>query len=182
MFQAGKRNKSALIAASGIRLMDIDSLTDEKAVALRENAKKLPYCVAAWPSSSGLGVHLYLAQEPAADATNDWASWEALAAALEQDLGVRIEAQDPSVKDISRACFGSYDPDAYLNPQAVPLAWTPPAQGKEAEEAEETEPAAPAQRVKPFTAMDNTGDADGMSEADWGLHSADCENRPGVQG
>ena len=145
VFQAGKRTKSALIATSGIRMMDIDSLAADEAVALREKAKKLPYCVAAWVSSSGLGVHLYLAQEPRADATNDWASWEALAAALELHLGVRTEAQDASVKDISRACFGSYDPDAYLNPQAGPLAWTPPALGEEEKVTEEGESASATQ-------------------------------------
>ena len=180
-FLEGQRKKEALATSSGIRMMDVDSLTAEEAIALRERAKGLQYCVAAWLSSSGLGVHFYLAQDPAPDASNDHASWEVLAAALERDLEVKIEAQDASVKDISRACFGSYDPDACLNPEAVPLAWTPPAPEEEEEEAEGTEPAVPAQRVKPLTVADNTGDAEGMSKSDWSLHAADCENRPGFK-
>ena len=180
-FLEGQREKAALATSSGIRMMDVDSLTAEETIALREEAKRVSYCVAAWVSSSGLGVHLYLAQDPAPDASNDHASWEVLAAALERDMGVKIEAQDASVKDISRACFGSYDPDAYLNPQAVPLAWTPPAPEEEEEGAEGTEPAVPAQRVKPLTVADNTGDAEGMSKSDWSLHAADCENRPGFK-
>ena len=128
-FQPGTRKKTTLVQGTGTRKLDVDKVTRELAIAIRDGAKDLDYCVGAWLSSSGEGTHLFISQEPAADARTDHASWHAAATAVQKDLldalGVTLDFQDKNVKDVSRASFVSYDPDAWLNPGAISQAWDP---------------------------------------------------------
>lgn len=130
-FRLGSRKKEALQESSGIRLLELDDLEPTAAVALRDRCKELRYGVAAWVSSSGRGVHLFAAQEPRATGKDDHASWQALATAVERDLGVKVSDHDDSVKDITRVAYVSHDPAAWINLEVVPEPWTPPTEGQQ---------------------------------------------------
>ena len=130
---SGGRKKGQFHDSTGIRFLELDGETT--AAAMRDSLRELPYVVAAWVSSSGMGVHMFALQDPPmAGADDDHASWQALADAIERDTGILVNgdepgssSQDGSVRDCTRGAYVSHDPDAWINPDAVPLQWTPPA-------------------------------------------------------
>ena len=132
---SGGRKKERFHDSTGIRFLELDGETTADAAALRDSLREVPYVVAAWVSSSGMGVHMFALQDPPmAGAADDHASWQALADAIERDAGILVNgdepgssSQDGSVKDCTRGAYVSHDPDAWINPDAVPLQWTPPA-------------------------------------------------------
>ena len=132
---SGGRKKEQFHDSTGIRFLELDGETTADAAALRDSLRELPYVVAAWVSSSGMGVHMFALQDPPmAGAADDHASWQALADAIERDTGILVNgdepgssSQDGGVKDCTRGAYVSHDPDAWINPDAVPLQWTPPA-------------------------------------------------------
>jgi hypothetical protein len=101
------RSKAGLKKASGLMIMDFDdSKGVEESELLKDRLKKDPFVFAAWKSPR-LGVKaLYRIIEVA----DDKQLKEVYAQVKE-----KYSEMDDSGKDISRACFESYDPDIYIN-------------------------------------------------------------------
>jgi len=110
----GRRKIEGLLAHSGYIVLDIDDLEGkEAAIAKRDEVSKKPFVKAAFLSPSYKGIK-FLVKIPK----------------IEEDTPEKIDLKfkgyfnalqkvfpklDPSGKDISRACFVSYDPDIYIN-------------------------------------------------------------------
>ena len=81
-----------------------------------------PFVHAVFTSPGGEGLKIFsLLSEPIKELPTYKATWGAQAQRIKQAYGVD---PDPSCKDVSRACFLSYDPQAYFNEhaEAVPSA------------------------------------------------------------
>ncbi|MDD5353429.1 MAG: BT4734/BF3469 family protein [Candidatus Omnitrophica bacterium] len=103
-----ERNKSSLIESSGLMILDFDSTEPD----FKKQLKKLPYVYIAFDSLSGRGVKA-LVKIPNVKSDEEYKQyWVALSKEVEKTLSHPI---DQSGKDISRACFFSYDPDIYIN-------------------------------------------------------------------
>lgn len=95
-----ERKAEALTAHSGLIVLDFDHVGQE----YKEELKNDPYIYAAWVSPSGDGVKaLVKIQDHQSHVEHFYA------------LKRRFPKMDDSGKDVSRACFESYDPDLYLN-------------------------------------------------------------------
>lgn len=109
-----KRENAALQQHSALICYDDDDVADP--AALRAERAKCPYVVASFVSVSGNGVKtVVLVSPPPRDNQQQHQAWKAGADRL------RLSTFDESVKDLSRLCFISHDPDIYVNPNAVPL-------------------------------------------------------------
>jgi hypothetical protein len=101
------RSNTALIESSGLMTIDIDKVDTE--VVKNKFANK-PWLFAMFTSPSGKGVKL-LVRIPKVKTDKEY-----------KDYYSGFEAQYPEIdrsgKDISRACFFSYDPNIYINQQA----------------------------------------------------------------
>lgn len=108
--------KINLISLSLALCIDIDH-TDEQTKDIFVRACLLEYVLGAFVSISGRGVKLFIRID--IDGANDYpAIYEATAKLVSSVLGVENDGQ---CKDITHPCFGSYDPDAYYNPEAQPV-------------------------------------------------------------
>ena len=115
------------IEMSGFVAADLDGLLDP------EGAKRLlgssPFVVAAWLSCSGRGLWVLAHTVPAPTAGDYSAAWAVLVGHVADVLGLAPVAKnesgkaifDPSVKNVSRLCFASYDEALWLNIGAEPL-------------------------------------------------------------
>ena len=74
-----------------------------------------------------------------------------------------------TLTEINRNRFCCHDADAYLADSVIPLVLD--AQAGEGETRE-------AAQAMPLTSVDDTGDDEGMTDADWILHRITCENDP----
>lgn len=113
-------------AFTGYVPMDIDHLTTEEVDRVMKIASGLPWVKEAHRSSRGEGVHLIAAMGVITVDTTD-EGWEAayrsaykrryriLSEAVAEACGVQVDGQ---CKDVLRGFFMSYDPDAYLRPDA----------------------------------------------------------------
>jgi P4 family phage/plasmid primase-like protien len=109
-----RRAAAALVAHSGIIQIDIDHVADP--ADLRDRLAGDDHIAAAWLSPGGDGVKA--AALIPADAGGHAGAFGALAARLAGLHGVEV---DPAVKDVSRLCFVSHDPDLKRNPAARPI-------------------------------------------------------------
>ncbi|MBF0196854.1 MAG: hypothetical protein HQL32_04055 [Planctomycetes bacterium] len=115
------RNKHNLEKSSGAVTMDIDDISIKVAERIKKAESKKPETLAAFISPSG-GLKLLIMVTP-----NDLTSesylerWEAVRLRFESEYDISVDA---SGKDPARACFVSYDPEVYYNPNAVP--WSIP--------------------------------------------------------
>ncbi len=109
------RGKDHLLIHSGIVHGDLDHLDDLQA------AKHLvcsdPHTVYCFDSPGGAGLKIGVHVEPVADDPAYKHAWQTVATYY-QKYNV---AWDESGKDISRLCFVSFDPDCYINPEAMPF-------------------------------------------------------------
>ena len=113
------RKKSGLVRHSGIICADFDHV--ENAPALRDQIAGCGYCVAVFISPY-YGVKALFA----VDATRPHElSWAAVKAYCKTMFGREI---DEACKDVVRACFMSYDPEAYIAPGSVECIAYPPAE------------------------------------------------------
>jgi len=95
-----ERKADSLTAHSGLIVLDFDHVGSD----YKEELKKDPYIYAAWVSPSGDGVKaLVKIKEHQSHVEHFYA------------LKRRFPKMDDSGKDVSRACFESYDPELYLN-------------------------------------------------------------------
>jgi len=104
------RGKAQIATVSGLCCVDIDDIknVEEMKRKLMEN-KFVHFCFIS-PSGKGLKV---VAKIPP-DATK----YEAYFISFANSLGIKPESLDTSTKDISRACFLSYDSEPYYNPDS----------------------------------------------------------------
>lgn len=109
-----KREIDGVKKSSGIIVLDIDGLDDyEESKNRREEIASYPYVKAAFISPSQKGIK-FLVRIP--NITKE--SPEEIDLEFKgyfQALQKEFPDIDPSGKDISRACFISYDPDVYIN-------------------------------------------------------------------
>ena len=101
------RSNSALIESSGLMTIDIDKVDTD---AVKNKFASKPWLFAMFTSPSGKGVKL-LIRIPKVQTDKEYKEYYS-----------GFEAQYPEIdksgKDISRACFFSYDPNIYINQQA----------------------------------------------------------------
>lgn len=93
--------------------LDFDGLGDSLP-AVREKLKADPHVAFGWVSASGDGLKCGLR----IDGSRHGDAFTAAQEYFRQRYGLAI---DPAVKDRLRLCFVSYDPEAWTNPEAVPL-------------------------------------------------------------
>ena len=103
-----RRKKDYLESYTGLLHLDYDKL--ENAEEVKTNLISIPYTYSAFISPSGNGVKVLVWSD------NAMSSHEVAFNSLREyyDKIVNVES-DSSVKDITRLCYISYDPDLYLN-------------------------------------------------------------------
>lgn len=109
-----KRDDESLETYSGLICFDFDDVPDPRAI--RDKLAKYPSVFAAFISPTGTGVKAVVRVESKSEFHS--IVERAIAKRLGTDLG---HTADPKAMGISRACFLSHDPDAYLNTDAVPF-------------------------------------------------------------
>jgi hypothetical protein len=100
-----ERSKDGLVEGNGLMVLDFDSVKDM--TALRDKIISKPYTFANFLSPSGTGYKT-LIRIPKVNSDEEFKTVFRAAQAEFPEL-------DESGKDISRACFFSYDPDIYIN-------------------------------------------------------------------
>jgi hypothetical protein len=114
-----KRSKSAVIDTTGVMVLDYDKVGAlEDAERLRDKVKGHPSAVGAFVSPSGNGVKVLVRVDVKDDADVKRA-FPHLVRSFSR-FGTVNEA-DKSGKDISRLCFVSYDPGAWMRDDAQPI-------------------------------------------------------------
>lgn len=108
------RNYSNLISYSHAVVLDIDKLTEEQLIELKQKICSSPYTLACFVSPSGRGLKVFVCVST--EAKDHRMAFLALQQYYQNLTGVKIDA---SGKDIARLCFVSYDPDLYYNPGAT---------------------------------------------------------------
>lgn len=107
------RKKELLTAYSGCVHLDFDKLTPEELQQAFDLTVKIPFTYACFTSPSGDGLKIFIKVNTDHD-THEQA-YKQVQAYYEKEIG--IEA-DPKCKDITRLCFVSNDPNAFLNESA----------------------------------------------------------------
>jgi hypothetical protein len=110
-----QRKNDCLIQHSGLLSADLDSLS-ESLSAVREKLKGSRFLFALFLSPSGDGLKAVF--RVSADASVHEASFRAVERHVFELTGVKI---DQSCKDLARLCFMSWDPDIYVNWNAIPI-------------------------------------------------------------
>lgn len=109
-----RRASDALKKHSGLICVDLDHL-DDKLEATRDLICADPHTLAAFVSPTGTGLKVLFR----CDADRDHAtSFRAAERYVFEHFGLEI---DKACKDVSRLCFVSWDPDAFIARDAVPL-------------------------------------------------------------
>jgi hypothetical protein len=107
-----RRANEALIQYSGLICVDLD-LLGERLAEVREKLKASLYLFALFLSPTADGLKAIFRVRP--DPSKHFGSFLALQQHVLELTGVQI---DESGKDLARLCFVSFDPEAYLNPNA----------------------------------------------------------------
>lgn len=105
-----KRAKDQLKEASGFVILDVDGVTDLKAV--KERLIKDKFVYACWISPSGDGLK-FLVRIPTVESDEEYKSFYKCIQSYYDWFEI-----DESGKDISRLCFESYDPEIYINEES----------------------------------------------------------------
>src|SRR6516164_3087118 len=107
-----RRGNEALIQYSGLICVDLD-LLGERLAEVREKLKASLYLFALFLSPTADGLKAIFRVRP--DPSKHFGSFAAHQQHVLELTGVQI---DESGKDLARLCFVSFDPEAYLNPNA----------------------------------------------------------------
>lgn len=107
------RKKELLTAYSGCVHLDFDKLTPEELQQAFDLAVKIPFTYACFTSPSGDGIKIFIKVNTNQEVHEQ--AYKQVQAYYEKEIG--IEA-DPKCKDITRLCFVSNDPNAFLNESA----------------------------------------------------------------
>jgi hypothetical protein len=110
------RGDNALIRYSGLLCADLDDLSAAEIARAREKLTRDPHVYAVFLSPSGTGLKVVFAVE--SDASKHAGNFLAVQRHVADRYGLSV---DESCRNLERLCFVSYDPDAYLNLNAVPL-------------------------------------------------------------
>jgi len=110
-----ERKAEALIEYSRVVQADLDSL-GEQLVEVRENLKQSPHLFVLFLSPTGDGLKAWF--RVPADSAKHSASFRAVEKHVKELTGVQI---DQACKDVARLCFMSYDPNLYVNENAVEI-------------------------------------------------------------
>lgn len=135
-----KRNDDSLIRHSGVVALDFDHVEDVP--ALKKQLSEDEYIVAAWTSTSGNGVHALMQVENPAKHKEHY-----------EEIINRYDV-DPKCKNVSRFLWESYDPDIYVNFDAVPFPHMPKAEKIEADWRKVTKPLEMIRNAVPGTRHD----------------------------
>ena len=107
-----RRANESLVEASGLMILDFD----HTGIELKERLKTIPFIYVSFVSLGGDGVKA-LVKIPVVQSDAEYKEyWFAVDKALRDLLP---EAIDSACKDISRACYFSYDPYVYVNSEAI---------------------------------------------------------------
>lgn len=106
-----KRANDALIKHSGLICIDFDGVPAELLNDVKSKLPDVDFVAAYFVSPSGEGMKVVCRINGAKHA----ASFEGLKAFFKDNFDIPA---DKGVKDVARACFMSWDPDAYHNPKA----------------------------------------------------------------
>ncbi len=107
-----RRRIEQLLEYNPVVVLDIDHVGHD-AARIRDKAGELEYTIASFISPSGNGVKILVAAD--SDKDNHEDTYFQIADYYGRFLGLDI---DRSGKDVTRACFVSYDPDLSYNPNA----------------------------------------------------------------
>ena len=113
-----KRSKAGWIKDSGALILDIDDYDIQKSEALKNDLKTDPNVITSFVSPSGGLKVIYKTLPCSTDSKEYKAKWEGVKNHFVDKYKIKV---DESGKDPSRACFISYDPEAYYNPNAEVL-------------------------------------------------------------
>lgn len=108
------RGKERITQCSGLLCVDIDDI--DQAANEKEKLKSNKFVHGCFISPSGKGLKV-IARIPA-----DAEKYEGYFLAFAKSLGINLNLIDKATRDISRACFLSYDPEPYYNTQSE--TWT----------------------------------------------------------
>jgi len=103
-----KRSSETLAEYSQIIILDIDKISDAESV--RNRAAKIKHTMTAFLSPSGRGLKILVNTTSVLE--DHKRTFNEVVSFYEKVLGVTVDAFG---KDVSRACFVSYDPNLYLN-------------------------------------------------------------------
>ena len=120
-FRPGTSRKSENVETlTGLMQIDLDHVQDVETG--KAALKSLPYVLAVFRSPSGDGVKgialIHAADNAADKAAFHLAAYHQISADVKR-IGYE---NDPSIKDMARACFLSHDPELWVNDTAQPLA------------------------------------------------------------
>ena len=109
------RANAGLVKASGLLPLDFDHVPDVAAAraALLADAELAPELVLLFTSPSGDGLKVFVRTDPAAAHLDNFRAYAAYLGAHYAALGL---VPDEAGKDVARACFVPYAPDAWLAP------------------------------------------------------------------
>lgn len=109
----GKRNKESLTEYSKIVCLDFDKISPDAFIPSLNKIEELPYTSVCFKSPSGVGLKVFVKVD--SEAVDHEIAYEQVRAHYEEFVGIKA---DSLCKDITRACFMSYDPDLYENSEA----------------------------------------------------------------
>lgn len=155
-----ERSIKKVTSRSGVICVDVDGVPEHEIPEVRRKIQALPQTLACFVSPSGMGVKALLLGH------TDRPHIEMFRAADKLMRGIGI-AIDQACKDVSRLCFGSLDPDLYVNEHAEMMSYS----GIEPSDALESDGRvgrnkSPEQHVEntPGNDYDNRGDFFGLLE------------------
>lgn len=110
-------NDQSLVKHSGVLCMDLDYLEDVYGLKQQLIADKLFRTLMAFRSPSGDGLKWFVQIDLTKCSHEQW--FDAVRMYLMQTYGLTSRQVDPSVRNVSRACFLCYDPEVYVNPELL---------------------------------------------------------------
>ena len=112
------RNADNMVQSTGLFILDFDHVDNlERVAALIKKDVNVFLC---FISITGSGLKVCVRGPATRNAVEYSAAYERIAAAKAKQWGLKAEIDRPT-KDCSRLCFLSYDPNLYVNWEAVPV-------------------------------------------------------------
>lgn len=112
------KNKNRLLVYSSYTALDFDHIPEDEMSEFIDNLKKSPHVYAGFRTSSGEGYKAIILHDNLEPLYHD--------DLYEQLLEYyNCEVKDTSTRDLARGNYLSYDPDLWINPDAVPFHFVP---------------------------------------------------------
>lgn len=112
------KNKNRLLVYSSYTALDFDHIPEDEMSEFIDNLKKSPHVYAGFRTSSGEGYKAIILHDNLEPLYHD--------DLYEQLLNhYSCEVKDTSTRDLARGNYLSYDPDLWINPDAVPFHFVP---------------------------------------------------------